>query len=193
MCQSAYWPGHELDDQRIVVWFPGRAGYIFYSPERPDPLWGPSILLFSEHRVKAAEAWSWLHTPSSIAVKNIWTCIFVPPCSYVTPTRTTLPVYVVPRARFSYCIRDVGYNLQCHGEVSSHLCSLQSFLGLIWFYFKINVVLNLVVLHYTHFKYSWGTCAESSLHSGLVVFSQGRVLIVLQGCELQGLQALSII
>ena len=127
----SYWPDHELDDRGIVVWFPGRSWYLFYCPKRPGRLWGPPLLLFSERRVKAAQAWSWSFTRSSIAVKNVWICTFVPPCSYLTPTWNTLPVFVVPRVRFSCRNRGGGCNLQCHGKVSSHLCSLQSFLGLI--------------------------------------------------------------
>ena len=106
----------------------------------------------------------------------------------VPHTRFFMPVSSCPllHARFSHRNCDGRYNLPCHPEVSSHLCSLQSFLGLIRFHFKINVVLNLAVLHYSHFKYSRGTCAASSLRSGLVAFSPDTVLIVLQGCELQG-------
>lgn len=103
--------------------------------------------------VKAAEAWSWLLTPSSTAAKNICRYTSFPPCSNLTPTRTTLPVYVVPPSRFSCRNRGGGYNLQCHGKVSSHLFSLRSFLGLIgvllkltlfwtWLYFII-VILNI--------------------------------------------------
>jgi len=61
VAQSVQWLGYGLDDRGSVL---SKGREFFFSPPRPDRLWGPPGLPSNEKQVlfpgsKAAAAWSW--------------------------------------------------------------------------------------------------------------------------------------
>lgn len=111
---------------------------------------------------KAAEAWSWTHTPSSIKLKNEWSYTVTPPCALTARTGTSLSLQLLLKNGTKHFYSDAQlftiFHSQTHWNTTISLTKAicaNKCANVITIHALIPIFLSSIILQKSHHDISW--------------------------------------